>query len=254
MPKVALHTLGCKLNFSETSAIGKQFLRNGFEIVDFNNVADVYVLNTCTVTENAEKDCRQLIRHTLKKNPDAYIIITGCYAQLKPNENLAASGSPQGLSLERSFYRLKPSSTTSDGKIHFRSDQITDNTIQAGETVLMKIKVNAPISLPYTLLEVYLPSGAEVVQHQAKEDLVEGDNTESGLAGDWSAPWWSHQDILDDRIVFFSTNLPQGKSEFSTLVRMEMPGHYQINPIRVEGMYTKNVRAYSNLDTIKVTK
>lgn len=86
MPKVALHTLGCKLNFSETSAIGKQFLRNGFEIVDFNNVADVYVLNTCTVTENAEKDCRQLIRHTLKKNPDAYIIITGCYAQLKPNE------------------------------------------------------------------------------------------------------------------------------------------------------------------------
>lgn len=92
MPKVALHTLGCKLNFSETSTIGKQFLNNGFEIVDFNNIADVYVFNTCTVTENAEKDCRQLIRHTLKKNPNAYIIVTGCYAQLKPDEIAQING------------------------------------------------------------------------------------------------------------------------------------------------------------------
>lgn len=84
--KVALHTLGCKLNFSETSMIGNQFLSNGFSIVDFKDDADVYVFNTCTVTENAEKECRQLVRRALRANPEAFIIVTGCYAQLRPNE------------------------------------------------------------------------------------------------------------------------------------------------------------------------
>jgi threonylcarbamoyladenosine tRNA methylthiotransferase MtaB len=84
--KVALHTLGCKLNFSETSTIGNQFLNNGFDIVDFKEKADVYVFNTCTVTENAEKECRQLVRRVLRQNPNAFIIVTGCYAQLRPNE------------------------------------------------------------------------------------------------------------------------------------------------------------------------
>jgi threonylcarbamoyladenosine tRNA methylthiotransferase MtaB len=84
--KVALHTLGCKLNFSETSTIGNQFLSNGFEIVDFKDEADVFVLNTCSVTENAEKECRQIIRRALRKNPEAFVVVTGCYAQLRPDE------------------------------------------------------------------------------------------------------------------------------------------------------------------------
>jgi threonylcarbamoyladenosine tRNA methylthiotransferase MtaB len=84
--KVALHTLGCKLNFSETSTIGNQFLSNGFEIVDFNEKADVYVFNSCTVTENAERECRQLVRRVLRKNPEAFVLVTGCYAQLRPEE------------------------------------------------------------------------------------------------------------------------------------------------------------------------
>jgi threonylcarbamoyladenosine tRNA methylthiotransferase MtaB len=84
--KVALHTLGCKLNFSETSTIGKQFLTNGFEIVDLKEKADVYVFNSCTVTENAERECRQLVRRVLRKNPEAFVIVTGCYAQLRPEE------------------------------------------------------------------------------------------------------------------------------------------------------------------------
>jgi threonylcarbamoyladenosine tRNA methylthiotransferase MtaB len=83
---VALHTLGCKLNFSETSTIGNEFLKNGYSIVDFQNGADVYVFNTCTVTENAERECRQLVRKALRINPDAYIIVTGCYAQLRPED------------------------------------------------------------------------------------------------------------------------------------------------------------------------
>ncbi len=91
--KVALHTLGCKLNFSETSSIGNEFLNKGFDIVDFGGSlssptgkADVYVFNTCTVTENAEKECRQLVRRALRQNPDAFVIVTGCYAQLRPEE------------------------------------------------------------------------------------------------------------------------------------------------------------------------
>jgi threonylcarbamoyladenosine tRNA methylthiotransferase MtaB len=90
--KVALHTLGCKLNFSETSTIGNQFLQNGFSIVDMKEKADVYVFNTCTVTENAEKECRQLVRKVLRTNPDAYVIITGCYAQLRSEEITSIDG------------------------------------------------------------------------------------------------------------------------------------------------------------------
>lgn len=84
--KVALHTLGCKLNFSETSTIGKEFLTKGFDIVDLKDDADIYLFNTCTVTENAERECRQLVRRVLRNNPSAFIIVTGCYAQMRPEE------------------------------------------------------------------------------------------------------------------------------------------------------------------------
>lgn len=90
--KVALHTFGCKLNFSETSMIGSQFIGNGYTVVDFKEKADIYVFNTCTVTENAEKECRQLVRKALRQNPEAFVIVTGCYAQLRPDEISAVSG------------------------------------------------------------------------------------------------------------------------------------------------------------------
>jgi threonylcarbamoyladenosine tRNA methylthiotransferase MtaB len=83
---VALHTLGCKLNFSETSTIGRLLENDGFVKKDFNEVADVYVINTCSVTENADKECRQLVRRIQRKAPEAMVVITGCYAQLKPKE------------------------------------------------------------------------------------------------------------------------------------------------------------------------
>jgi len=84
--KVALHTLGCKLNYSETSSIGQQFLEKNYKVVDFQDNADVFVLNTCSVTDSAERECRQIIRRVLRQNPDAFIIVTGCYAQLRPQE------------------------------------------------------------------------------------------------------------------------------------------------------------------------
>ncbi len=83
---VALHTLGCKLNFSETTTIGRLLENDGFKKVDFADIADVYVINTCSVTENADKECRQIVRRIKRKAPAANIVITGCYAQLKPKE------------------------------------------------------------------------------------------------------------------------------------------------------------------------
>ena len=83
---VALHTLGCKLNFSETTALGRMLENDGFVKKEFEEVADVYVINTCSVTENADKECRQIVRRIQRKAPEALVVITGCYAQLKPKE------------------------------------------------------------------------------------------------------------------------------------------------------------------------
>ncbi len=83
---VAFNTLGCKLNFSETSTIGRQFAQAGYTTIPFDEAADVYVINTCSVTDFADKKCRQIVRRALKTAPDAFIIVTGCYAQLKPDE------------------------------------------------------------------------------------------------------------------------------------------------------------------------
>jgi threonylcarbamoyladenosine tRNA methylthiotransferase MtaB len=89
---VALHTLGCKLNFSETSTIGKLLENDGFTKKEFDEVADVYVINTCSVTDNADKECRMLVRRIQRKAPEAMVVITGCYAQLKPAEIAAIPG------------------------------------------------------------------------------------------------------------------------------------------------------------------
>lgn len=83
---VALHTLGCKLNFSETTAIGRMLENEGFVKKDFEEQADVYVINTCSVTENADKECRQIVRRIQRQAPQAVVVVTGCYAQLKPKE------------------------------------------------------------------------------------------------------------------------------------------------------------------------
>jgi threonylcarbamoyladenosine tRNA methylthiotransferase MtaB len=84
--KVAFYTLGCKLNFSESSTIGRMMMDEGYAKVDFDNSPDVFVINTCSVTENADKKCKQLVKRALKINPKGFVAIIGCYAQLKPQE------------------------------------------------------------------------------------------------------------------------------------------------------------------------
>ena len=90
--KVAFYTLGCKLNFSETSTIARNFTDEGFDQVDFNEVADIYVINTCSVTENADKRFKTIVKQAQKANPEAFVAAVGCYAQLKPQELADVNG------------------------------------------------------------------------------------------------------------------------------------------------------------------
>lgn len=90
--KVAFYTLGCKLNFSETSTIARDFTQKGYDRVDFEDEADIYVINTCSVTENADKQFKQIVKKALKKNQQAFVAAVGCYAQLKPEELADVNG------------------------------------------------------------------------------------------------------------------------------------------------------------------
>ena len=104
--RIAFHTLGCKLNFSETATISRDFLHHGFEKVDYKDTADIYILNTCTVTENADKEARKLIRQAKRRNPDSSVAVIGCYAQLNPNNIAAIDGVDVVLGAEEKFNLL----------------------------------------------------------------------------------------------------------------------------------------------------
>jgi threonylcarbamoyladenosine tRNA methylthiotransferase MtaB len=104
--RIAFHTLGCKLNFSETATISRDFIRHGFEKVDYRDKADFYVLNTCSVTDNADKEARKLIRQAKRRNPDSSVAVIGCYAQLKPNEISEIDGVDIVLGAEEKFNLL----------------------------------------------------------------------------------------------------------------------------------------------------
>lgn len=104
MKRVALHTLGCKLNLSETATISRQFTQRGFVLVDSHAKCDVYVINTCSVTEKADRECRQLVRRALRRSPEAYVIVIGCYAQLQPGEISAIPGVDLILGSKEKFH------------------------------------------------------------------------------------------------------------------------------------------------------
>ena len=124
---VAFYTLGCKLNFSETSTITRLFEDGGFAKVDFDDRPDIYVINTCSVTDHADKKCRNLVRRAKSKNPDAFIAVVGCYAQLKPDEIANIPGVNVVLGANEKFNILdyldkQPSS----GKAHIENGHIKE--------------------------------------------------------------------------------------------------------------------------------
>jgi len=104
MKRVAVHTLGCKLNFAETSTIARQFRAQGYEVVSIDDDADVCILNTCSVTERADRECRQMVRRALRHSPNAFVIVAGCYAQLRPDEIAAIPGVDLVLGTKEKFH------------------------------------------------------------------------------------------------------------------------------------------------------
>ncbi len=112
---IAFHTLGCKLNFSETSTLSRMLEQEGFVKKDFDDVADVYVINTCSVTDNADKECRYLVRRIQRKAPESFVVITGCYAQLKPKEIAEIPGVDLVLGASEKFNLVKHISELAKG-------------------------------------------------------------------------------------------------------------------------------------------
>jgi threonylcarbamoyladenosine tRNA methylthiotransferase MtaB len=127
---VALKTIGCKLNFAETSTISREFANRGFDIVDFNSKADVYVINTCTVTANADKDCRKTVRQANRNNPNAFVAMVGCFSQLKPEEAISIPGVSVVLGNDEKFnvfeYYQAFINNTNGIEYHSHTDRLND--------------------------------------------------------------------------------------------------------------------------------
>ncbi len=192
----------------------------------------------------------------LTKNGDGrlyWVVTTNYYKTLLAEGATGVANLPADLKLERQFFRLKSVADTTSGIIKVKAEPLAGSSIKAGETILMKVLVDTPRSLPYVIVEAALPSGAEVVESKNQTEAAEPSEDEV-VQGDWGRPWWTHQDVLDDKIVYFGTNLPQGKSQFNTLLRMELPGRVNVNPAMLAGMYSKGIKGFTNLDRLNVVE
>lgn len=179
--------------------------------------------------------------------------LTTYYRAVKPGEMVASKSLPDGLKMRREFFRLVPSVPDSNGNVKFKAEPLPNRTVKAGETVLMKVYVESPTEVPYAFLRAPLPSGAEVVENDSRADSAEEEKS-SADTYEWGNWWWTHQDVMDDHLAFFVTEFRPGKCEFHQMVRLEIPGKFQMNPVHLEGMYTKDVRAHSQADVLTVTE
>ena len=128
--RIALKTIGCKLNFAETSTIARDFKNGGFKVVDFGETADVYVVNTCTVTANADKDCRKAVRQAVRNNPNAFIAMVGCFSQLQSEEAISIPGVSAVLGNDEKFnvfeYYQAFINNTDGIEYHSHTDRLND--------------------------------------------------------------------------------------------------------------------------------
>ncbi len=196
MNKVAFHTLGCKLNFSETSTIARQFKDAGWQKVAFPGPADVYVINTCSVTENADKECKSIVNKAMKANSDGKVIIIGCYAQLKPQEISEINGVDLVLGAQEKFNVLEYLSSINKNEkgsyISCEIDQIDlfISSFSSDDRTRVFLKVQDGCDYSCTFCTIPLARGksrsdtvknvihqaAEIVKSGAKEIVLTGIN------------------------------------------------------------------------------
>jgi len=184
--KVAFYTLGCKLNFSETSTIARSFTDEGFDRVEFEEVADIYVINTCSVTENADKRFKTIVKKAQQANPDAFVAAVGCYAQLKPEELAAVDGVDLVLGAKEKFKitdYLNDLSKNDFGEVHSCEIEETDFYVGAysiGDRTRAFLKVQDGCDYKCTYCTIPLARGIsrsdtlENVLQNAKEISEQG--------------------------------------------------------------------------------
>ena len=183
---VAFYTLGCKLNFAETSTIARQLLAEGFSKVSFEEKADVYIINTCSVTDNADRECKTIVRRALRINPDALICVTGCYAQLKPQEIAQIKGVDLVLGAKEKFnihQYINDLTKKSETKIHSCEINETDffvGSYSLGDRTRAFLKVQDGCDYACTYCTIPLARGIsrsadlDFVINQAKEIAEKG--------------------------------------------------------------------------------
>lgn len=178
MKKVAFYTLGCKLNYSETSSIGRLFMDNGYEKVEFHEPADIYVINTCSVTDHADKKCRKVVKEALKHSPNAYVAIIGCYAQLKPQEISEIPGVDIVLGASEKFQLMDYIGNLSkqEGKAKIFQQEITQvdsfvSSFSFGDRTRTFLKVQDGCDYSCTFCTIPLARGAS--RSDTVENVVE---------------------------------------------------------------------------------
>ncbi len=199
--KVAFYTLGCKLNFSETSTIARDFTKEGYERVDFKDQADIYVVNTCSVTENADKRFKSIVKQAQKVNPDAFVAAIGCYAQLKPEELADVNGVDLVLGATEKFKlpfyinELLASPDRSKGDAQIHSCEIEDADFYVGSysigdrtRAFLKVQDGCDYKCTYCTiplargisrsdeLENVLKNASEIAEQGIKEIVLTGVN------------------------------------------------------------------------------
>ena len=205
--KVAFYTLGCKLNFSETSTIARDFQNEGFERVDFEEIADIYVINTCSVTENADKQFKQIVKKAMKLNDKAFVAAVGCYAQLKPEDLAAVDGVDLVLGASEKFkltQYLDDLTKKEEGAVHSCAiETVTQYTSSFSTNDRTRAFLKVQDGCDYKCTYCTIPLARGISRSDALENVIE--NAKNIAA----------QDIKE--IVLTGVNIGDfGKGEFGT--------------------------------------
>ncbi|GAB3507176.1 MiaB/RimO family radical SAM methylthiotransferase [Emticicia fontis] len=208
MKKVAFYTLGCKLNYSETSTIGRMFEERGYQKVEFNQQPDIFIINTCSVTENANKKCKKIVKEANKINPDGYVAIIGCYAQLKPKEISEIEGVDAVLGAAEKFRLIdiigdfvkepkEPSTKVYNSKIEEAIDYHTSYSLNERTRTFLKVQDGCDYPCAYCTIPLargksrsdtiqnVLKAAYEIAESGVKEIVLTGVNIgDFGLQND----------------------------------------------------------------------
>jgi threonylcarbamoyladenosine tRNA methylthiotransferase MtaB len=197
MKKVAFYTLGCKLNYSETSTISRMFEQKGFKKVDFTDRPDIFIINTCSVTENADKKCHKIVREARSISPDAYVAIIGCYAQLKPAEIASIPGVDAVLGAAEKFrlvelldgFVRKPTTEVFASDIDSANSFNTSFSLHDRTRTFLKVQDGCDYSCSFCTIPLargasrsdsilnIVKTAREIAQTEAREIVLTGVNT-----------------------------------------------------------------------------